>query len=156
MAAVLACGDGAVLSHLSAAELWGIRRRGRRPSRGGGRVEAADVHVTVPSTAGVRTPKGIVVHRSSTLVDRHCTCLDGIPVTTPARTLSDLKVLLPPAQFASALREAEFLGLPIAEEFESDGARTDLEQAMLAISRRHRHTRPEVNAKVDRYEVDFP
>jgi hypothetical protein len=44
MAAVLACGGRAVLSHLSAAELWGIRRR----LTGG---ESGPVHVTVPSTA---------------------------------------------------------------------------------------------------------
>jgi Transcriptional regulator, AbiEi antitoxin len=53
MAAVLACGEGAVLSHTSAAALWGIRRRIRA------------VHVTVPSTAGKRKRAGVVLHRSS-------------------------------------------------------------------------------------------
>lgn len=155
MAAVLACGEGAVLSHLNAAELWGIHRRVRRLSDVGGRAEVADVHVTVPSTAGIRRRRGIVLHRSSTLMPCHCTLGDGIPVTTPTRTLADIHPLLSPARFAAALREAEFLLLPINEHFDSDRARTDLEQAMLALCRRHRLPRPEVNVRVDRYEVDF-
>ncbi len=74
-------------------------------------------------------------------------------MTTPARTLADLRGLLSPAQFASALREAELLRLPIDDRLDSDDARTDLEQ--LAICRPHRLPAPEVNVKVDRYEVDF-
>jgi len=155
MAAVLACGDGAVLSHLSAAELWGIHRPVRRPSEVGRRGEVPDVHVTVPSTAGIRKRAGIVLHRSSALIARHCTRHDGIPVTTPTRTLADLRALLSPARFSAALREAEFLKLPIDEGFDSDRTRTELEQAMLAICRRHRLPQPEVNVKIDRYEVDF-
>jgi very-short-patch-repair endonuclease len=155
MAAVLACGEGAVLSHLSAAELWGIRRRVRRLSEAGDRGEVHDVHITVPKTSGLRKRRGIVLHRSSTLIDRHCIRHDGIPVTTPARTLADLRPLLSPAQFSAALREAEFLRLPVDDTFESDGARTNLEQAMLALCRRHRLPGPEVNVKIDRYEVDF-
>jgi len=155
MAAVLACGDGAVLSHLSAAELWGIHRPVRRPSEVGRRGEVPDVHVTVPSTAGIRKRAGIVLHRSSALIARHCTRHDGIPVTTPTRTLADLRPLLSPARFSAALREAEFLRLRIDADFDADCARTDLEQAMLALCRRHRLPRPEVNVKVDRFEVDF-
>jgi very-short-patch-repair endonuclease len=155
MAAVLACGETAVLSHLSAGELWGIHRPVRRRSNAGGNVEVPDVHVTIPRTAGIRKRAGIVLHRSTTLIDRHCTRRDGIPVTTPARTLADLRSLLSPARFAAALREAEFLRLPINEHFDSDRARTDLEQAMLALCRRHRLPRPEVNVRVDRYEVDI-
>ncbi len=52
MAAVLVCGETAVLSHLSAGELWGIYRPVRRRSNAGGNVEVPDVHVTIPSTAG--------------------------------------------------------------------------------------------------------
>jgi hypothetical protein len=152
MAAVLACGEGAVLSHTSAAELWGIRRRVRRLSEAD---ERDSVHVTVPSTAGIRKRDGIVLHRSTTLIARHCTRRDGIPVTNPARTLSDLRPLLSPAQFAAALREAEFLRLPIDHRIEPDRARSELEQAMLAICRRHRLPPPEVNVNVDRYEVDL-
>jgi very-short-patch-repair endonuclease len=155
MEAVLACGAGAVLSHLSAAELWGIRRRVRPLSEAGGRGELPDVHVTVPRTAGRRKRPGIALHRSSTLVAGHCTRQDGIPVTTPARTLIDIRSLLPPAQFNAAVRQAEFLRLPIDAQIESGRARSDLEQSMLALCRRHRLTRPEVNAQVDRFEVNF-
>jgi very-short-patch-repair endonuclease len=113
------------------------------------------VHVTVPSTAGIRKRDGIVLHRSTTLIARHCTRRDGIPVTSPARTLSDLRPLLSSAQFAAALREAEFLQLPIDHPIEPDRAHSELEQAMLALCRRHRLSPPEVNVKIDRFEVDF-
>jgi very-short-patch-repair endonuclease len=155
MAAVLACGDGAVLSHLSAAELWGIRRRTRRLAAAGVDGEPIAVHITVPRTSGTRKRNGIVLHRSSTLVARDCTRLEGIPVTRPNRTLTDLRPFLSTAQFAAALREAEFLRLPIENRFESDGARTELEQHMVALCRRHRLPQPEVNARLDRYDVDL-
>jgi very-short-patch-repair endonuclease len=161
MAAVLACGDGAVLSHLSAAELWGIRRPVRRLSEAGGRSEEAAVHVTVPGTSGKRRRNGIVLHRSSTLIAGHCTRQDGIPVTKPARTLADIRPLLSPAQFNAAIREARFLRLPIGDPFDSaqdsatDRTRTDLEQEVLSLCRRHRIPQPEVNVKIDRFEVDF-
>ena len=56
LAAVLALGEGAVLSHVSAAALWGIRHS-----------SSAYVHVTVPTAAGRARRRGIVVHRSLTL-----------------------------------------------------------------------------------------
>jgi hypothetical protein len=111
MAAVLACGDGAVLSHRSAAELWGIHRRHRRPMEAGGRGEAGAVDVSVPRTSGMRKRRGIALHRSSTLTVADRTRRDGIPVTKPARTLTDLRPVLSEPQFAAALREAEFLGV---------------------------------------------
>jgi very-short-patch-repair endonuclease len=104
---------------------------------------------------GKRKQPGILLHRSTTLITRHCTRRHGIPVTNPARTLADLHPLLSPAEFAAVLREAEFLRLPIDDHFDSDRARTDLEQLMLALCRRHHLPQPEVNAKVDRFEVDF-
>jgi very-short-patch-repair endonuclease len=175
MAAVLACGEGAVLSHLSAAELWGLRRRARRLSEAGGRGAPDPVHITVPSTAGKRKQRGIVLHRSSTLTASDCTRHDGIPVTKPRRTLADIRPLLSPTQFNSAVREAEFLRLPIGDWFGGgpepagepprsgrrraahlrDRARTELEQRMLALCRRHRLPQPEVNVTIDRFEVDF-
>ena len=144
LAAVLACGAGAVLSHLSAAALWGIRR-----AAGG------SVHVTVPRTSGVRQRDSIVVHRSSSLNAGHCTLREAIPVTTPSRTVADLRPLLSQMQFGAVLREAEFLGLLIEHEFESDGSRSELEQEMLALCRRHRLPQPEVNVRIDRFVVDF-
>jgi very-short-patch-repair endonuclease len=163
MAAVLACGEGAVLSHFSAAELWGIRRRARRLSGASRRGGFGAVHVTVPSTAGKRRQSGIVLHRSSTLTASECARRDEIPVTNPGRTLADLRPLLSPAQFNAAVRETEFLGLPIDEGVvrQAPGSskpprtRTDLEALFLALCRRHRLPQPEVNVKVERFEVDF-
>jgi very-short-patch-repair endonuclease len=60
LAAVLACGPGAVLSHLQAAALWDIRR-----------MPAGPIHVSIPSRAGRRKRPGITTHRSSTLLPSH-------------------------------------------------------------------------------------
>jgi len=78
MAAVLACGPTAVLSHASAAALWDLRGSA-----------AGTVDVTVPGTGGRR--KGIRVHRARSLeVTEH----ERIPVTTPGRTILDLAATL--------------------------------------------------------------
>lgn len=143
MAAVLACGDGAVLSHRSAAALWKI-----------GPV-APLIDLTVASSGGRATREGIRVHRSSTLSPADCTRRAGIPVTKPARTLEDLRRILPSKEFARALREAEYLRLPIGDAFKPDRTRTDLEAMFLATARRHRLPKPEVNVRVDSYLVDF-
>jgi hypothetical protein len=74
-AAVLACGPGAALSHGSAMTLWGFWRHWDKP-----------FEVTI---VGDRRPKGIRVHRSTTLRRRDVTTQLGIRVTTPARTLLD-------------------------------------------------------------------
>jgi very-short-patch-repair endonuclease len=76
-------------------------------------------------------------------------------VTKPARTLADLRRVLSREQFARALREAEYLKLPIGDAFKPDRTRTDLEGLFLALARRHRLPQPEVNVRVDRYRVDF-
>jgi very-short-patch-repair endonuclease len=161
IAAVLACGEDAVLSHRSAGQLWGILRpRGRRLSMADSRGEGLPIDVTVPGNGGRKRHRGISVHRSSTLTTAACTLHDGIPVTTPARTLADLRHVLSPARFASALREAEFLRLPVGDGAGRSGSthqrtRTELEAMFMALVRRHRLPRPEVNVRVDRYEVDF-
>ncbi len=85
MAAVLALGDGAVLSHVSAAALWGLRAS-----------SAATIHVTAPTKAGRGKRDGIVVHRSLTLGAAEVTQRDGIAVTSPARTLVDVAGMLAP------------------------------------------------------------
>jgi very-short-patch-repair endonuclease len=155
MAAVLACGEGAVLSHRSAAELWGIRRGDRRRSEAGGRGESALIDVTVPRTSGMKKRTGIALHRSKTLKASDCTRFKAIPVTRPVRTLTDLRKVVPADEFAAALRQAEFLRLPIGHELPSEGTRSELESRMLALCRRHRLPEPKVNVRVDRYTVDF-
>jgi len=78
LAAVKACGPRAVLSHRSAARLWGL-------------VETRSklLEVTAPTTAGVRRRRLVVVHRSSTLDRLDVTRKRHIPVTRPARTIID-------------------------------------------------------------------
>jgi very-short-patch-repair endonuclease len=143
IAAVLACGQGAVLSHQSAAALWKIAP------------VIAMVDVTVAGGGGRAARKEIRLHRSRTLSPADCTLRAGIPVTKPARTLQDLRRILPTKKFARALREAEYLRLPIRDAFKPDRTRTDLEALFLALARRHRLAQPEVNVRVDRFRVDF-
>ena len=169
LAAVFALGEGAVLSHVSAAALWGIRHSA-----------SARIHVTVRTNAG-RTPRrGIVVHRSLTLgpadVDEH----DAIPVTSVSRTLLDLAGVLTPTRLERAVEQSLALRRFDLRAVESvlaanprrPGAgalaeiiahihhdpsltRRELEKLMLDLCAAHGIERPEVNVVVDDYEVDF-
>ena len=97
MAAVLAGGSAAVLSHRSAAALWGIRQDPR-----------VRVDVTAPTRRGKR--EGIRFHRSALPADER-TSLSGIPVTSVSRTLMDLASTLRRNELARALERAEALRL---------------------------------------------
>ncbi|MGN6586932.1 MAG: type IV toxin-antitoxin system AbiEi family antitoxin domain-containing protein [Solirubrobacterales bacterium] len=158
MAAVLACGRGAALSHGSAAVHWGLLRPLEGP-----------IDVTVPTHNGRKNRCGVRMHhcvnlgggaslstsglqkRSPPLVTvRHC-----IPVTTVARTLEDLRrSQLRPSLVRRAIRQAEFLRLPIGE-IKTDGTRSDLERDFLRLWRRHHVPTPVVNAPVGKVTVDF-
>jgi predicted transcriptional regulator of viral defense system len=98
IAAVMACGTGAVLSHFDAAALWRIYD-------GSG----ARVHVT--TTRSVRKRPGILPHQVRRLDEADVTEKRGIPVTTVARTLVDLTDLLGRDRVLRAMREAEYLKL---------------------------------------------
>jgi very-short-patch-repair endonuclease len=113
------------------------------------------IDVAVPSRSGREKRPGIRLHRPVTLLPSQCTLRDAIPVTKPARTLEDLRRVLPTAQFAAAVREAEYLRLPIGAGFDTDGTRTELEARFLALCRRHRLPPPEVNVRVGSFTVDF-
>lgn len=78
VAAVLAAGEGAVLSHGTAAAWWGIRpwANGR-------------IHVAVPSGNGRGRHRGVVLHRSAALRPDEITTHEGLAITTVARTLLD-------------------------------------------------------------------
>lgn len=93
MAAVLACGAEAVLSHRSAAALWRLR-----PSSRGG------IEVTRPRK--FRGRPGITVHCSPLLPDE-VTEVDGIPVTTVPRTILDLAAVTSKRQVELAFNEVE-------------------------------------------------
>ena len=144
MAAVLASGDGAVLSHRSAAMLM----RMLEPQR-------ALVHVSIASRNGRADRDGVVIHRPSTLLPSQTTSELDIPVTRPARTLDDLRRTAPEWEYRRALRQAEFLKLPIGDNPDADGSRSGLESKFLAFCRRHRLPKPEPNAKLGRFTVDF-
>jgi hypothetical protein len=109
MAAVLACGPAAVLSHRSAAELWGIRRS-RNASTGEAQLRPTSViDVSIPGTT-TRRRRGIRTHRCRGLPQRDQTRRDRIPVTTPARTLIDLATQLDAIALEAAVNEADGLG----------------------------------------------
>jgi predicted transcriptional regulator of viral defense system len=133
MAAVLACGAGAALSHRSAAVLWGMLPTGAAAHR---RVQAGPIDVTIAGDAGRRVRQGIRLHRSLTLFPDDLTHRDGIPVTKPARTLTDLRGRIPARDFAAALRQAEYLGLPLDHDLGHDHTRSELEARFLAVCRR--------------------
>jgi predicted transcriptional regulator of viral defense system len=97
MAAVLAAGPGAVLSHRSAAALWRIRSQGGRA-----------IEVTVPRWR--RGQAGIELHCGAIAPDE-ITGVDGIPVTTVPRTIFDLAAVLPRDRAERAANEAEALRL---------------------------------------------
>ena len=98
MAAVLTAGEGAVLSHASAAALWGLRR-------------------SAPQEPEVTAPRS---SRSTPRLRRHCSFLaadevavwNAIPVTCVARTLFDIAAHVRSWEFERLVREAEFLKLP--------------------------------------------
>jgi hypothetical protein len=111
MAAVIACGQGAALSHLDAAVLWGFYNLLGRL-----------IHVTVKWQ---RSIDGLIVHRTRRLDPDEVTTKDGIPVTTVARTFVDLTDLLNEDRLLRALREAEYQRL------------LDLDSVNAAVERAH-------------------
>jgi len=111
------------------------------------------VDVTIPTTGGRRTRRGLRIHRTPSLPSNATTIRNRIAVTTPARTITDLGRAVPPREFRKATRQAEFLGLPL--EIETDRTRSDLERDFLALCSRHRLPRPDVNVPIGPYTVDF-
>ena len=97
MAAVLASGSGAVLSHRPAAALWGIRD-----------VAGGPVEVTVPHKS---TSSSRIRRYRSLLPDDEVTMHEGIPATTVPRTVFDLAAILSTDRVESAIRQVEYLRL---------------------------------------------
>jgi very-short-patch-repair endonuclease len=154
MAAVLACGPSAALSHRSAGALWKIVSRWPTLT-----------HVTAP---GERRHDGILVHRSP---HADATTHYGIRVTTPARTLVDLADVLNPKQLTRALNEALVLRLVTAKDLatlltrypgrrtvrltpERGATRSTLEDDFVRFLKRHRVPVPEFNQTIAGHEVD--
>jgi putative AbiEi antitoxin of type IV toxin-antitoxin system/uncharacterized protein DUF559 len=163
MAAVLACGQGAVLSHRSAAALWAMYARWRGPVE----VTARNNHVH----------EGVRLHRSRTLASSDATVHFGIPVTTPVRTIVDLADVLDDVALARAVNEARVMRRLRLDELAtvlarspgrravgrlrqfvdspSEPTRSVFEDAFLAFTERQGLPRPEVNQRISGYEVDM-
>jgi very-short-patch-repair endonuclease len=140
MAAVLAAGPGAVLSHRSAAALWGLGRW-HQP-----------LEVTASS---LRRLDGVLIHRSRTLTREDITRHYDIPVTTPARTLLDLGRVLDPPSLTRAVNDARLRHLIKTDHATTGPTRSVFEDRFLAFVDRHHLPRPEVNQMVAGYEVDM-
>jgi len=99
LAAVLAVGEGAALSHRDAAALHGMRKLPESRK------------VTVSTSKDVRATPALWVKARRALTDEDRAVVKGIPVTSPARTLADLAPMLTAAQLQSTLGEADRKGL---------------------------------------------
>jgi len=111
LAAVLACGRGALLSHAGAAELWRLVPGASR-----------DHHVTVPTAGGRRQP-GVIVHRRPDLDPAVATSRDGVPVTEAAQAILDTAATVGRRATEKMLDQAERQRL------------CDLDQVQAALSR---------------------
>jgi hypothetical protein len=169
LAALLAVGDDAVLSHRSAARQWGLR-----PWSG------TFVEISVPSRRGIRTKPDLRIHNATDLHDWEITEDDGLPLTTPSRTLLDLAAVVRAHQLRRAVERAEQLerydhtamlrvlaahprrpGSPALKALLADlGAhggmtRSDLEALFLQLCLDHGLPRPQVNRYDNGRELDF-
>ena len=167
MAAVLAVGPDAVLSHRDAAAAWELRSTARTA-----------VDVTVCAGARRQQPR-ITGHVTSALDPEDRTIRDGIPITSVSRTLLDLAEVVPPAQLQRAYETAERLELLDLRAigsllWRSNGrhgyralrdligydpspavaTRSELERLFLDLLRQADLPPPLVNARVEGHEVD--
>ncbi|HEY6772123.1 MAG TPA: DUF559 domain-containing protein, partial [Solirubrobacterales bacterium] len=175
MAAVLACGDNAVLSHQSGAELWGMLET--NPGTEGRQDRPRMIDISVPGRKSHRL-SGIRAHRRLDLTGADGVEVDRIPVTTPARTLIDLATLLPRGQLEACVNRAdklqridpEALRAELEDRRSMDGVpalkrildrRTftltdsELERRFLGLVRRAGLPIPETQQRVNGFRVDF-
>lgn len=166
MAAVLACGRGALLSHRAAGALHALL-----PS-------SPQFDVTVQGSAR-RPREGVVVHRSRSIQDQDKDSVRGIPVTSIARTLVDLADVVDEERLGRALREADYrrlLDLSAIERVlarvpgragaprlaavlaayrpEPHFTRSEAERRFVELCARHGLPAPATNAWVAGHEVD--
>lgn len=166
LAACLACGPRAVLSHRSAGVFWRIVKRRAR----------SVVEVTIPE--GYRRRPGLRVYRMRTLLPDEVTRMKGVPITTAARTLYDLAGCLPRRSLERAVAEAIALGRTTVAEVramaerqagrrgagrlravlgpgEPPRTRSEAEERFLGLVRRDGLGLPAVNSRVGGHEIDF-
>jgi very-short-patch-repair endonuclease len=161
-AAVLACGDRAVLSHRSAAAARDLLR-----------IPSGRIDVTVPPD-GARSKPGIRTHRRA-LAPSECVELDGLPITSVERTLLDIANLTKFETFQRCLENAQRrqivdhatltslsdAGLPGSPVLRAALAEPEVitestvERLFLSLCRRHGIPQPSVNHPFGRYKLDF-
>jgi very-short-patch-repair endonuclease len=162
-AALLAGGPQCALTGAIALVLWGLWRRWPEQPE-----------IVIP---GNRRPRGLVAHQSSTLRSRDVTVLQGLRVTSAARTLLDAAPRLTEKQLTRAvndlrLRKAVTLAAlsdvsarnpthrgvtllrPLLESTQLEPTRSELEDAFLKLIHRHRLPVPEMNLHVCGHRVD--
>jgi hypothetical protein len=146
MAATLACGDDAVLSHRSAAAHWGF-----------GFGAGARIDVTAAGRSRSGQP-GIDLHHVRALNPDDRALRDRIPVTNVSRTLLDLAEVVSPRQLARAFEEAERLQLldlaATKRLYERSRGRHGLRPLDDLLSRYCRPL-PETRSELERLFVDF-
>jgi very-short-patch-repair endonuclease len=166
MAAVMSCGPDAVLSHETAAALWGLRSP-----------RQAEIEVSVPARTRHRR-RGIRVHRRANLHPQDIGCCEGIPVTQPICTLVDLAARVPANQLEAAINEAdkrdlidpEALRLALEQLAGRRGVArlrkvldrrtfvltdSELERRFLPIARRAGLPPPQTGRRVNGFKADF-
>jgi hypothetical protein len=142
MAAVLACGPESVLSHRSAAALWGLSRPRPGP-----------IEVIVRSGRGLRGRTGIAMHEGRPAGDERAT-VDSIPVTSAPRTLLDLASVLDAPQLRRAFEEADrlhLLELRTLARLCADGNRPSRPRALRALVSRAREPITTASPLEDRF-----
>jgi very-short-patch-repair endonuclease len=123
----------------------------------------APCDVIVAGNGGRSRRSGVRVHRSRSLLPADVTLCRGIPITTPTRTIADLREAISTRrsgaiashELRKAIRQANVLGLPVGAKDAKVRTRSDLEGAFLLLCRRHRLPPPEVNVRIGPYLVDF-
>lgn len=146
-AALLACGPEAVVSHETAAALWGIRKRWP--------------HVPEISSKHRHRREGIRHHRATTLTATEIRRHRGLRVTSPARTLHDIRPRLTAKQFTRAVNDARLAGLLTLEHAaELTGVtrratRSGFEDDVLAAILARGLPEPEINVALHGFEVDL-
>jgi predicted transcriptional regulator of viral defense system len=165
MAAALAAGDGAAISHAAAAHLLGL-------------LSFNATRIDVSSSRRLQPTATLRPHQTRTLGPQDVTTVDGIPTTTVARTLLDLAATAPQRHIERALDQAEILRVFDARAIDEqlarangratkrlaaalhrhrDGptlTRSELEEAFLALIDRAGLPRPRTNTRVCGVEVD--
>ncbi len=167
LAAVLACGSRAYLSHHSAAHVWGFRVAPR---------DGVDVTVVARRPP---TRNGIHIRRVADIDPADVRSHRGIPITSPARTLLDIAVDLTEREFERAFDEAivrrvtslaavramllvngrrrgaQRIRALVSADRATTMTRSDAEEMFLGLVRDAKLPGPEINARIGRYEVDF-